>query len=1095
VNRRHTAVLAVSVFLGVMLLWAGWTAPIGAAPTWQATSTDTPTPTPTATPTDTPTVTPTATPTDTPTPTSTPTPTPTGTPTPTPTPTPTATPTPTPTPTATPEPGAIAGVVFDDVNGDYFYQAGEPLLAGAVIVLSQGGVPIDSRVTGSDGTYAFSGLQPGPYVVQELTAPPGYFARVPVVPVTVSSLVTTTVDFPNGTATPTPTSTPTSTSTPTPTETPTATPTSTPTPTFTPTPTATPTETPTPTATSTPTPTPTPTPAWELKFTVPKGPPSPKVWSIYFPSPTVGYVVGGPEWTATSGQAFIYKTTDGGETWTELTNHPVTAERGFLSDVHCKDVDTCWAVGRWATILRTVNGGDTWLKSPRPSDRDGNPYGGFLYSVHWTGTGNVVLSGATLNFILRSTDGITFNPVPVSNNFVVRDIECPTPNVCYATAKGRLYYSFNNGVTWGRKIWPSQFNVSRYAYDISFVDNNNGWIVTTLEDPAPGEPPSTILKISNAMLSVPVFEQQAAVPVTLERIEMVSPTLGYAVGWQGSVYRTTDGQTWHPIEGPPTTANLVSLFVFGENDFWVGDDQGHIWHYTGAPGEPPTPTMTPTPTPTGPTPTPTITPTPTATPTFSTRSIISYQALTAPVVNGDISDWPDTGSVLLDPTTAAFVAPRSTPKPGDFTATLRSAWDAEHLYFAIHVLDDVLVTDSVNMWWDDSIEMGIDGLHDHLPGGADDHQFTFVIDGRVGRFGSSITGITFSTRRTTDGYNMEIAIPRTLMNLDPFAIGRVLGFTWALRDDDGGRSQGEWQNHMVWEGTQTSRSSPDWGQLVLDAQAVQWQPTHTPTPTPLTPIPTDTPTPTRTPTPTPTPTSTPTSTPTPTPTPTPPMGRVTGVVWHDVDRDGVRDAGEPGQPDVRLELYFAGTRVATETSGPDGSYLFADVTPNRTYLLVAVAPDGYAFSTASQALLYVPAGGETGWDFGVYATVTLTPTPTRTPTPTATPQPAEIHGVVWDDQDGDGVRGAGEPGLPGSRLLLLNAQGSVVQTQDADAQGRYTFAQVPPGTYRLRAAGPAGYYSTTDFNPLVNAAPGSSLEVNFGRRDGLDVYLPMVIVE
>jgi len=769
-------------------------------------------------------------------------------------------------------------------------------------------------------------------------------------------------------------------------------------PTFTPTlpgqPTPTPTFTPTPpgqrTPTLTPTPTFTPTPVgsgWELKFTVPKPPPSTKVWSIYFPSPTIGYAVGGPEWTASSGTAFIYKTTDGGRTWVELTSHGQTLSKAFFSAVHCKDVNTCWVVGRYGTILRTLDGGASWQSAIKSIS-----YGGFLYSVLWTGRPDTVLVGTTYNYLFRATDGYYFSPVSVSNNYVVRAIECPTPDICYAAAKGRLYTTFNNGASWGRKTWPSEFNVNRYAYDISFVDTNTGWIATTLEDAPPGESPSTILKISNAMADVPTFQQQVAVPVVLEQLQMVNATVGYAVGWQGSVYRTMDGQTWQPMVAPPTSANLVSLFALAEDDVWVGDSEGHIWHYGGGDGTPPT--ATPTATPTGPTPTttvmptPTVTPTPTITPTFDTRTLLSYQALTPPAVNGDISDWPSTGAVLLDPSTAHFVAPRSTPKPQDFTATIRSAWDAENLYFAIHVLDDVRVADSDKMWWDDAIEMGIDGLHDHVPYRADDHQFTFVVDGRVGRFGSPVSGITLFTREVPDGFDLEIAIPRALMNLSSLTVDRVLGFTWALRDDDGGRG-GEWQNHMVWEGNQTTTSSPDWGQLYLDGTLIRWEPTFTPTPTPLTPVPTRTPTVTPTPTATPTFTPTATASPTSTPTATPPSGRVRGQVWNDLDRDGIKDVDEAGQSGVRLDLYRSNVLIDSRVSGADGYYLFESVAPNANYLLVAVAPEGYAFSTFSQALLYVPAGGETGRDFGVYAqpTTTLTPTPSATPRASSTPTP------------------------------------------------------------------------------------------------------------
>ncbi|HEY64438.1 MAG TPA: DNRLRE domain-containing protein, partial [Caldilineae bacterium] len=385
---------------------------------------------------------------------------------------------------------------------------------------------------------------------------------------------------------------------------------------------------PTPIPTATPIPTPTPTPStggagWELKFTIPKEPPSLKVWWLDFPSRMVGYAVGGPEWTESTGTAFIYKTTDGGETWQELS-HPATANKTFLSSVDCKDENTCWVVGRYATIMRTTDGGASWQKSPRPNDREGNPYGGFLYSVRWTGSGNTVLVGTTLNFILRSTDGYNFSPVPVTNNFVVRDIDCPTTSICYAAAKGRLYYSWDGGANWGMKAWYTDKQLLaqdpkadvRYAYGISFVDKDTGWIVATLENAGPDDAPSTIMKISNASTSSPTFELQAMVPVVLERIQMVNDRLGYAIGWQGHIYRTTDGRTWHQIEGPPTTANLMALYVFGEDDLWVGDDQGHIWHYGG--GGQPQPTATPVPPPVPPTATPTPTvvgPTPVPTPT------------------------------------------------------------------------------------------------------------------------------------------------------------------------------------------------------------------------------------------------------------------------------------------------------------------------------------------------------------------------------------------------------------------------------------------------------------------------------------------------
>ncbi|MGC8839686.1 MAG: SdrD B-like domain-containing protein, partial [Anaerolineae bacterium] len=82
--------------------------------------------------------------------------------------------------------------------------------------------------------------------------------------------------------------------------------------------------------------------------------------------------------------------------------------------------------------------------------------------------------------------------------------------------------------------------------------------------------------------------------------------------------------------------------------------------------------------------------------------------------------------------------------------------------------------------------------------------------------------------------------------------------------------------------------------------------THTPTDTPTaTHTPTDTPTATHTPTDTPTATHTPTDTATPTSTytPTPCSGWLRGRIWHDVNGNGVREAGEPGIRGVIVRVF------------------------------------------------------------------------------------------------------------------------------------------------------------------------------------------------
>ena len=80
-------------------------------------------------------------------------------------------------------PNEIHGVKFDDANGNHQKDAGEPGVGGATIVLDldrdnvfDSGEP--STVTSADGSYSFTDLSPGAYVVREIVSP-GYERTYP----------------------------------------------------------------------------------------------------------------------------------------------------------------------------------------------------------------------------------------------------------------------------------------------------------------------------------------------------------------------------------------------------------------------------------------------------------------------------------------------------------------------------------------------------------------------------------------------------------------------------------------------------------------------------------------------------------------------------------------------------------------------------------------------------------------------------------------------------------------------------------------------------------------------------------------------------
>lgn len=133
----------------------------------------------------------------------------------------------------------------------------------------------------------------------------------------------------------------------------------------------------------------------------------------------------------------------------------------------------------------------------------------------------------------------------------------------------------------------------------------------------------------------------------------------------------------------------------------------------------------------------------------------------------------------------------------------------------------------------------------------------------------------------------------------------------------------------------------------------------------------------------PTPTPTPTLTPTPTATATPPVGQIEGVVFLDVDRDGVHAAGEAVLSGRLVQLVREGVIKDNVTTDANGLYRFGAVLPGE-WEVALVAPANYQVTTAAgnPAPATVTEGSVTTVDFGIAY---------GTPTPTVTPPPDRVR--------------------------------------------------------------------------------------------------------
>lgn len=201
-------------------------------------------------------------------------------------------------------------------------------------------------------------------------------------------------------------------------------------------------------------------------------------------------------------------------------------------------------------------------------------------------------------------------------------------------------------------------------------------------------------------------------------------------------------------------------------------------------------------------------------------------------------------------------------------------------------------------------------------------------------------------------------------------------------------------------------------------------------------------------------------------------GSIGDRVWWDADGDGVQDASETG---------LAGVSVTVTWGGPDGdvsttadNQTFTTVTgADGIYTVGNLAPGAYVVALDPATL---PAGFVPTYDLigplDHTATVSLSPGGTVTNVDFGYRGTGSIGDLVWLDRNGDGTVDADEPGIAGVTVELTwygrdglpGGGDDVVLTTTTDADGTYTFADLPAGNFTVAVLGtlPAGVTNSHD---------------------------------
>ena len=170
---------------------------------------------------------------------------------------------------------------------------------------------------------------------------------------------------------------------------------------------------------------------------------------------------------------------------------------------------------------------------------------------------------------------------------------------------------------------------------------------------------------------------------------------------------------------------------------------------------------------------------------------------------------------------------------------------------------------------------------------------------------------------------------------------------------------------------------------------------------------------------------------------------IKGTIYRDADRSETLEDGEKLYQGVTVDLLDAsGNVVATTTTDAHGAYAFTNL-EEGTYkvrvrkegpiadLVQTEDPDGTKDNTSGDITLELNDPIKENVNFGYISD-------------------NSISGTIYRDDNRSNSLNGGEAGYPEQTVQLLDKDGQVIKTTKTDANGNYSFDNLPDGTYSVK---------------------------------------------